>query len=550
MLFREIFRLMGLYLFGFAFFLLIPIGVAGYYQFFDTLEHHPQPHTTIYFFYTLLITLALGFLGYFAGKKTKPQLYRREGIAAVVLIWLITPAISALPFVLSGTLENPLQAYFEMASGYTTTGASIMAPKAYDPETGQEMEIVQVVPGVHDTTYRYYGTIAPVRDPETGKIIASGVEAVSKALLFWRSFSQWLGGLGVVVLFVAILPALGVGGKLLYQAEVPGPVKEGVTPRIKETAIQLWKIYLFISVLEIGALIWVNPNLEWLDLFTITFSTVSTGGFSIKNESIAGYHSFGTEMVVLVFFLLGSLNFTLYYFSFRGKFYRLKDPELILYLIVLVLASLVISFSILGTPKMNMDGVYDGVFSLGEAFRYGVFQAASIQTSTGFTTTNYDIWPYFPQVLLLILMYVGGMSGSTAGGMKMIRHYMVFRIAQYRVESIFRPESVRVFKVGGREVDVKAASMVFVFFVIVIALSMVATLFFVADGCDPETSLGMVACFINNIGVAFRAASPINGFAFLSEPSLVMASLVMILGRLEFFAFLAVLVPAFWKQDS
>lgn len=549
MLFREIFRLIGFYLMGFSACLLIPLGVAAYYQFYDNPIHHPQPHSTIYFLYTIFVTFALGLAGYLCSPITRSRFYRREGIAAVVLIWLITPAIAALPFCLSGTLDNPFQAYFEMASGFTTTGASIMQAKEYD-DKGMKVPIIKTIPGVNPTVYKYYGTIEPVRDKLTGVILFSGVEAISKALLFWRSFTQWLGGVGVVVLFVAILPALGVGGKMLYQAEVPGPIKEGVAPRIKETAILLWKIYLFLSILQIGLLKLVNPFLEWLDAFTITFASLSTGGFSIRNQSIASYHDFPTELVVMIFCILGSLNFTLYYFSFKGKFFRLKDPELILFGAILLISGLVISLSIVGTPIMNLEGKYEGIFSLKDAFRYGVFQLISLQTSTGFTTTNFDIWPYFPQVILLISMYIGGMSGSTSGGIKIIRHYIMFRITQFRVESIFRPDSIRVLKVGGSEIDGKAAFMVFVFFVIIISVSTVATLFFVADGCDPETSLGMVACCINNVGAAFRMASPIESFAFLSDASLLVASLVMILGRLEFFAFFAVLVPAFWKQDS
>lgn len=550
MLFREIFRIIGLYLIGFAAVLLIPLGVAIYYQFYDTASHHPQPHTTLYFLYTLLISLGLGLAGYLSGVKTKSHFYRREGIAAVVLIWLITPAISALPFCLSGALDNPVQAYFEMASGYTTTGASILYPKKFNAQTGKEEEYVRTIPGVLDTVYRFYGTVDPVKDPVTGEVVAEGVEALSKALLFWRSFTQWLGGVGIVVLFIIILPVLGVGGKHLFQAEVAGPIKEGGTPRIKESAMRLWTIYLSLTVFQMIALKWVNPALEWLDISTITFSTLATGGFSIKNASIAGYNSFGTEAVVALFCLLGGANFTLYYFIFKGKFFRLKDPELILYLLIVLVGGVIVSFSIFGAPRMNLDGLYDGVFSLKEAFRYGFFQTISLQTSTGFVTTNYDIWPYFPQVILLIMMYLGGMSGSTAGGIKVIRHIMLFRIAQYRVESIFRPESVRVFKIGGAEVDVKVGSMVFVYFLILITVSTLATLFFVFDGSDPETSLGMVACCINNVGAAFRMASPLESFAFLSDASLLVASLIMIMGRLEFFAFLAVLVPAFWKQDS
>ena len=545
MLYREILRLLAFYLFGFAAILLIPTLLAFYYQFYD--PQHPQPHSTLHFIYTFLVTLTLGALCFYIGRSAKTRFYHREGIAAVVIIWLITPALSALPFLFSQTLTNPFQAYFEMVSGYTTTGATVLQGKKYDPETGQEVPIKKTIRGVIDTEYVYYGNVNPVI--QNGKVVVEGVEAISKALLFWRSFTQWLGGLGVVVLFVAILPSLGIGGKLLYHTEVTGPVKEGISPRIQEAALQLWKIYLVLTFIQMGALFLTNPQLDFLDVSTITFSTLSTGGFSVKNMSIAAYGSFATELIVMIFMVLGSLNFTLYYYGFKGKFYKLYDPELFLYVVLISLASFFIVMNLQGAPRMDLNGQAAGYFSWKEAVRYGIFQTISAQTSTGFATTNYDIWPYFSQVILLVVMFLGGMSGSTSGGIKVVRLYMLFRIAQYKVESLFRPETIRSFRVAGKEVDTHAAGMVLIFFLLIIAISTLSTVLFVYDGADPETSLGMVACCINNVGFAFRMASPLDSFAFLSDGSLALASLVMILGRLEFFAVLAVFIPAFWKQS-
>ena len=257
MLYREIGKLLGLYLFGFACSLLIPFGVAVYFRFFYPEDLHPQEHTVDAFFYTLIICLALSGISYYFGRNTGGRLYRKEALASVVVIWFLTPALAALPFYISGTLKNPFHAYFEAASGLTTTGSTIMYPKKFNSE-GVEIPITKEVVGIHKTIYSFYGTIDPVIDPKTGKVLFTGIEAVSKAILFWRSFIQWMGGIGVIVLFVAILPILGIGGKILFFMESPGPIKDSLTPRIKETASMLWKIYLGLTVAQIGLLLYTK----------------------------------------------------------------------------------------------------------------------------------------------------------------------------------------------------------------------------------------------------------------------------------------------------
>ena len=545
-MFYELLRMSANFFFGFCLVLLVPTAVSFYYEFYGAAEH-PQPHVTLAFLETIGIVFFLGAICYYLGKRGKGYFYKREGIAFVVLIWFITPYLGSLPFTLSGTLNSHLQAYFESVSGFTTTGSTILYPKAYNAE-GQETKVQKTIPNVIDTHYEFYGTVTPVRNQE-GEIILEGVEAVPKALLFWRSFMQWLGGGGVVVLFIAILPALGVGGKVLYQSEVPGPVKEGISPRIKETAIQLWKIYLILTVIQIGALFVFDNNLDWLDASTITFSTISTGGFSVNNLSIAGYNSPSVEWIVIIFMVLGSLNFSLYFYAFRGKLYKLNDPEFLLHILFILLFAFVISYSILGANEITLQNKSGGTYSTIDALRVGFFQSVSAQTSTGFTTTNYDYWPFLPQILLLISMYVGGMSGSTAGGIKTARIFMIFRIAQNKIESIFRPETLRTLRIGGRDVEPSAAATTLVFFSIVIAVSTLGVIIYVWDGVDPETSLSLVACMVNNTGMTFRAASPVDSCAFLSDIGLWLSTILMLLGRLEYFAVLALLVPAFWKES-
>lgn len=550
MLYREIFKILGVFCLGFAMVLMIPLSLSIYYQYFSDPSLHPQHHSTITFLESIATCTLIGLGFLFLGRKAQGQIYRREGLVAVVLIWALSPLLGGLPFYFDGVLENPWAAYFEATSAFTTTGSTAMQAKAYDPATGAEIPITKTFLGVINTTYTYYGTITPIRDPATNEIIKEGIEAVGKALLFWRSFMQWLGGGGIVVLFIAILPALGAGGKVLFQTEVPGPVKDSLTPRIRETAIQLWKIYLFLTIAETVTLMFTTPKMEWLDAITVTFSTLSTGGLSIHNANIAYYQSAATDWVVIVFMILGSINFALYFHSIRGKFYRLYEPEFIIYMCVLAIVCTLGSWLLIGAPETSLVDPANGVYHLGSAIRYGVFQIVSSITSTGFVTTDYDTWPYGIQVLMLIVMFIGGMSGSTAGGIKIIRHYMMFKIGQYKVEGLFRPETVRNFKVGNKEIDSSSTTILFTFFLLCVFCSVLGTFLFVLNGEDPETAIGLVACMVNNTGMAFRIAGPSGSCAFMNDFAYFLSSFLMIVGRLEFLAVFALFVPAFWKQNS
>ena len=550
MLYKDICKILGYYLFGFTIALLIPFFIAVYYQFFADPATHPQPHSAFSFFWTLIISLALALTCRFVGQHSSGHLYRREALITVVIIWFVTPAIAGIPFYFSGTLEDPVHAFFEATSGFTTTGATTMQAKQYDEETGEEIPIRRTFCGAHTTVYSYWGTIKPVRDPKTGEILYEGIEAVSKALLLWRSFMQWLGGMGIVLLFVAILPALGVGGKVLFQAEVPGPIKDSLTPRIKETASQLWKIYVGLSIAEMVLLMVTNPELDWFESSTIMFSTMSTGGFTVKNASIGAFQNAYTDWIVIIFMVLAGVNFSLYYYSLRGKFYRIYEPEFFLYLILIILSCCVATWFLVGYHKILLTGVSEDVFTAGAAVRYGFFQVISAMTTTGFVTADYDAWPNAIQALMLIVMFFGGMSGSTAGGMKIARIHMLFHITKQKVESLFRPETVRQYKLGNREIDTNAAIMVLCFFLILITIAAFSTFFFIIDGIDSETALALATLLINNIGIGFRMTAPTESCAFLSDFGLVYSSLLMVFGRLEFLAVLAVMVPAFWQQNK
>lgn len=546
MLFREISRFLGRYLIYFTLILCIPFAIAALYEFFLPAAFHPQPHSTLGFALTMGVTLLLASLFLYFGKKATGIFLRRESILIVALIWFVTPAIGALPFLFSRTLDKPLDAYFEAMSGLTTTGATIIQAKAFDPQTGNEIPIYVSNPADPMIAYSFYGTIQPVRDPKSGAILYTGVEAIGKALLFWRSFLQWVGGMGIVVLFITILPALSMGGRLLFEAEVPGPTKEGMTPRIKETASMLWRIYLGLTVLQVALLLIFNPSLPFFDALNLAFSTLSTGGFTIRNAGLSAYHSLSTEWIVMIFMILGSINFTLYFHCLRRKIYRIYEPEFITFLLTLTFGSLLLTFLLYATPQTLMS-VKEEIFSFARSLHYGIFHAVSAQTSTGFTIASDSLWPFSSQVLLLILMFFGGMSGSTAGGIKIIRHLILFRFIRHKIDSTFRPDVVRCLKIGQREITDKTAITVFVFFCIVIAFAVLGTFLMITDGVDPMTAMGLIASMINNAGMAFNNSGPAESCAFLSPFSKTLAILWMALGRLEFFILLVLLVPAFWK---
>ena len=536
MFFADIFRVTGRFLFYFSLVLCFPFGVAVYYEYMATPAEHPQPHGTLAFLLSILLSLALGGLFHLLGRKGKGILYRKESLILVVFIWLTSCLISATPFYFSKTLESPLDAYFEAMAGLTTTGCSMLSAKDFDTSTGKEIPIYIKDQETPTSLYKYYGTIKPVYNSYTGQTLV-GLEAVGRAMLLWRSFLQWLGGMGIIVLFLTVLPALGVGGKLLYQAEITGPVKESIAPRIKEAASLLWKLYLGLTLLEIVLLMWTNETISLFEAATLTFSNISTGGFSTHGNSIAAFTSKVTETIIIVFMLLGSINFSLYFHVLKLRFYRIYVPDLALFF----------TFILLGSAAVTIPLLY--TMPIGEALRQGVFQAISAQTSTGFVIGDYNDWPFISQMFLLLLMFVGGMAGSTAGGIKTSRFYIIYKIISHRIEGLFRPEAVRKVKVGEMEISPKTGSLVLTFFFLVAFFTMLGTVFYIIDGIDPETSLGLTTCMLNNTGIAFRAASAFDSFNFLSPISKCLSMFWMLLGRLEYFALLVLFFPSFWKGN-
>lgn len=525
-------KIISKYLFYLSGLILIPLIVAFYYQFFS--RAHPQPHTTLAFGITLIICLLVASFLYFYGKKAKEELYQRESIFIVVLVWVLSALLCSLPFSISQTL-TPLDAYFEAMSGLTTTGATVICPKAYSPETGAEILLQHTNTRVPDKTYSFYGTVAPIRNPETGQIEKTGIEAVSKAILLWRSLLQWVGGMGIVVIFLAVLPVIGVGGKYLYRMESTGSAEDEVSPRIHDTATKLWKLYSAFTILQVMLFKITTPSMPFFDAINLSLTSISTGGFTVRNNGVESY-PFITQAIIMIFIVLGSINFALYFQLIRRKFTKVYVPDLILFLCVALIGSVAVSTFLI--PEL-------GFFT---ALKEGFFQALSFQTTAGFYSTNYDLWPFSAQMIMILLMFIGGMSGSTSGGIKTFRFYIIYKILIHRLESIFRPDTVRKLYVGKKEIDDKNALTILVFFCLVAFFVIAGGTIFIFDGVDPETSIGLISCLLNNVGVAFRSVGPTESMAFLSPISKILAIVWMLLGRLEFFVVLLLFLPSFWKN--
>lgn len=548
MFYSAISRVLGKFLFYLTAILLLPLAISILYEFFLEPQIQLPISATTAFAATLAITFCCGALLFWWGRHAAEERLRRKGsIFAVVIIWFLSAAIGALPFFITQTMSNPIDAYFEAMSGLTTTGVTIVEPKVYDPQSGDEMLIERKNPLNPSVSYTFYGTVPPVKDPSSGRILREGIEALGKPLLFWRVFLEWIGGGGVILLFITVLPTLAMGGRVLYESEAPGSSKEGIMPRIKESAGMLWKIYLGLTVLQIVLLLISDEAMSLFEATALSLATISTGGFTIYNGCFLGILSPWTIGIIMVFMVLGGVNFSLYYYLMQRKFYRLYQPEFFYYLAFLVLGCLLITIGFWRHSGQFLGHSIESP-SFMEALVYGSFQAISAQTSTGFLIISYDFWPFSCLVVMLVLMFIGGMSGSTAGGIKVVRFIIAWRVIYNKIESFFRPEVVRVLKVGREEISDKRATAVLVFFGIVIFFVVVGSYLLVVDGNDPITALTIISTMINNNGLYFGGTGCTASLGFLSDFSKVISILWMVLGRLEFFALLVLLIPSFWKN--
>jgi len=439
-----------------------------------------------------VIFIVIGLLIYVPVRNETSELRLRDGFLIVASSWLVVILVGALPFVLLTTPElSFVDAVFESASGFTTTGATI------------------------------------IRD----------VDVLPRAILFYRMETQWLGGMGIIVLAVAILPMLRIGGMQLYRAETPGPVKDAkLTPRITETAKALWLIYVGITILCI-----VAYDMGGMDLFDAVghgFSTVATGGFSTHNESLAYWDSPELEVIAMFFMFVAGINFGLHYVAWHKASFQhyFKDNELRVY------AAFLAGFSILATFALYLTNTFD---SLAASLRHGSFHVVSVMSTTGFTTDPFYTWPSFVPLLLIFVAFIGGCAGSTAGGMKVIRVILLHRQALRELRVLIHPNAALPIKYGEQTVTPRLMAAVWGFFLLFIASFAIMTMLLTATGLDMVTSYSAVVACIANMGPALGEAG--LHYASLNDTAKVILSFAMLLGRLEIYTVLVLLMPEFWN---
>jgi len=441
---------------------------------------------------SLGITMIAGFSLFICFRGTKAEFVtQREGMAIVAVGWTAVGLFGAFPFYIGGEIASFVDAFFESVSGFTTTGSSIL----------------------------------------------TNIEAMSKGLLFWRSFIQWLGGMGIIVLSVAILPFLGVGGMQLYKAEVPTPVPDKLKPRIRETAMILWKVYALISLAETIFLLIGGMNLY--DALCHTFTTMPTGGFSTKTASVAHYNSAYIDAVIIFFMLLAGINFSLHYQMLKGKpLVFWKDSECRFFLGIVLLLTIIVSFNVYGT-------VYN---KIGQALRYGAFQVVSIVTTTGYATADYEKWPAMSQLILLLCMFLGASAGSTGGGMKCLRVMLYLKYCYKELFALVHPHSVKHIKIGGKPVPDDVMRSILGFMGLYVGLFAFCSVLLAGMGVDFVTSFSAVAATLGNIGPGFGIVGPVENYAQIPYLGKWLLLWCMLLGRLEIYTVIIFLVPEFWRK--
>lgn len=497
---RAVFYTLGILLFFLGAALFFPMLVALFYK----------EAAWSSFAITSLGCLLIGASSWYFRGKVNQELQMRDGFAIVALAWVVLSLVGALPFVMSGTLASYTDAFFETMSAFTTTGATIFGGGGN-----------------------------------------SDIEAMPKAFLFWRSLAHWMGGMGIIVLTLAILPLLGVGGMQLYKAEVPGPSADKLTPRVQETAKRLWLIYVGITVVEILLLL---PAMSPFDAVNHAFATMATGGFSTQNGSVGQYNSSYIDWVITAFMFLAGVNFALHYRLLRGKTITvLKDTEFRVYTAIMLAATVVMLFA-LWTPTMHwfpafqVDGVFEGYQNFAEALRYAAFQAASIITTTGFGTADYEIWPPMAVGILFICFFIGGMAGSTGGGVKVVRHVLMFKNSFKEVKQLIHPQAVMPIRLNDRVVSQDVMKNVLSFIVLYLGILGMGTLCMSLIGLDILTAFGATLSSVGNVGPAFGTLGPAENYAHLPIAGKWVLSFLMMAGRLEIFTVIIMFVPSFWKK--
>ena len=436
------------------------------------------------------ITLVFGVLG-FKSTRFDKDLRPKEGFAVVTFGWLSFSLFGALPFLLSGSIPSFTDAFFETMSGFTTTGATIL----------------------------------------------TDIEAVPHGILFWRSLTHWIGGMGIIVLSLAILPFLGVGGMQLFKAEVPGPVADRLTPRITETAKILWVVYVAFTAVETVLLM-----LGGMTLFDATchaFGTLATGGYSTQNDSIGAYPSAYIHYVVVFFMLAAGTNFTLHYRFLRGDFKAyFRNQEFMFFLSLIGLATLLI----------GIDTYLHHYHNVLESLQKSLFQVVAILTTTGYGTADYEQWSFSSQFILFVLMFFGGCAGSTGGGIKMLRIHLLVKFVLSEITRLVHPHAVVPVRMGNTAVPREVVANVVGFFILFVLIFVFGVFVMSSMGLDMPTSFGCVAATLGNIGPGLGDVGPTDNYAQIPTVGKWFLALLMLMGRLEIYTVIILLSPSYWKK--
>lgn len=459
--------------------MLLPIPFSIYYG-----DGHFQ-----YFLISAFITFTTGFL-FFKFTKRKRDLRAREGFAIVTLGWIFFSLFGCLPFLLSGGIPTLTDAFFETMSGFTTTGATIL----------------------------------------------TNIESFPQGLLFWRSLTHWMGGMGIIVLSLAILPFLGVGGMQLFKAEVPGPVPDKLTPRVTETAKILWGVYVLISALETILLMFGGMSL--FEALCHTFGTMATGGFSTKNASIGSYNSY-IQYIVIFFMLVAGTNFALHYQFLKKRISTYhRSKEFLLFIGLVIAATLFIGFNNLMNHYQHLE----------IAFRKTLFQVVSILTTTGYGTADFEQWSFSSRYVLFLFMFIGGCAGSTGGGMKVIRLYILIQFVRTQVKRLLHPSAVIPVRVGNQVIPKEIVTHVLGFLALMVGLFISGVLLMSMLGLDLVSAFGAVAATLGNIGPGLGSVGPTDNYAHIPIIGKWILTFFMLAGRLEIYTVLILFAPSFWKK--
>ena len=482
---------------------------GGFMLFSATISWHFDDGALQGFLFAGIITIAIGGLLQLTTKGFKKQIQKREGYLIVTLGWITMSLSGALPYVFTDAIPTFTNAFFETMPGYTTTGASIL----------------------------------------------NDIEAMPKSLLFWRSTTHWIGGMGIIVLAIAILPLLGIGGMQLFAAEAPGPSSDKLHPRITDTAKRLWFLYMALTLAQ--AILLKFAGMNYFDAINHAMSTLSTGGFSTKNASVAYWNNQPLIQYIIIFFMfIAGTNFVLSYFAVKGKFSKfLHDEEFKYYVTAVLGITLLTTFIVFQYVEVSKQATdiqliaHPMVFGeLESAFRHALFQVLAVITTTGFVTADFTIWAPFLTVLFFILMFMGASAGSTAGGVKIVRHIIMIKNGFLEFKRTMHPNAIIPVRYNNKSVTRGIVFNIMAFFILYLIIFAVGASVFSLLGLDFITAMGASASSLGNVGPAFGDLSPVNNYNSLPVFGKWWATFLMLLGRLELFTVLIVLTPYFWKK--